>query len=207
MATISNKSFIHEFSAWVQTIGIIIAAIWGAYTFIFKEIVLPKSAPVNVSVDLQLKRIEVRDFKMRREYNKSLVAVEMTVSATNPSSRLVYLQPNIWIASAAIIRKMSKTPNFIQQINDSINKEDLNIKEKHAWSYSPIPEPVAVGRLFLNTQLKPNEKITRKIIFHVPRGLYDLIEVEIYVPTVAKKDIARLEWKFNEKQTNFSFME
>lgn len=40
----------------VQTTAIVLAGVWALYTFVYKEILLPKSAPVNVSIDLQLKK-------------------------------------------------------------------------------------------------------------------------------------------------------
>jgi hypothetical protein len=38
--------------SWITTIGVVIALAWGVCTFIYKEILEPESAPVNVSIDL-----------------------------------------------------------------------------------------------------------------------------------------------------------
>jgi hypothetical protein len=89
-----ESSFGRELNAWVQTIAIIVAASWGIYTFVYKEITLPKSAPVNVSMDLQLKKIGTSVDK--REQEVPFVAVEMKVRATNPTSRSIYLLPSTW---------------------------------------------------------------------------------------------------------------
>ena len=64
----------------------------GCWTFIFKEIEVPKSAPVNISLNLQLKKIETP------QNNEVLSAIEMKISATNPSTREIYLLPNAWVA-------------------------------------------------------------------------------------------------------------
>src|SRR5438093_325085 len=87
-----NRSFGESLNTWVQAIGIIIAACWGVYTFGYKEIMVPKSAPVNITLNLQLKKIGGAPAK------GDLVAVEMRASATNPSSRDIHLLPNAWIA-------------------------------------------------------------------------------------------------------------
>src|SRR6266513_4802955 len=87
-----KRSLGERLNTWVQTIGILIAAAWGVYTFVHKEITAPRAAPVNISLDLQLKKLGAN------EPNKELVAVELKASATNPSTREIHLLPNLWTA-------------------------------------------------------------------------------------------------------------
>jgi hypothetical protein len=82
----SELSFSKELNTWVQTVGILIAAVWGVYTFIFKEIWIPESAPVNVTVDLQLNKLGVSN-STDKSGSKQLMAVQMKLSAAN-SNRL-----------------------------------------------------------------------------------------------------------------------
>ena len=103
MARSSERTIGQEVNTWVQTFGILVAAAWGVYTFIYKEIVLPKSAPVNISVNLELKTIGPSN-PQETEAKKQLIAVEMKVSATNPSPREVYLLPSIWFAYGYVDR-------------------------------------------------------------------------------------------------------
>ena len=49
MGNNENPTFGKTLNTWVQTIGIIAAGAWGIYTFAFKEIVTPRSAPINIS--------------------------------------------------------------------------------------------------------------------------------------------------------------
>src|SRR5256885_1464223 len=97
-----RRDFGEILNTWVQTIGICIAAIWGVYTFVFKEILVPKSAPVNVTINLQLKKIGTGPT------NGNLTAVEMKISATNPSSRKVYLLPSVWVAHGIRIKAVER---------------------------------------------------------------------------------------------------
>jgi hypothetical protein len=60
--------------SWIPPIGIVIAAVWGVYTFIYKEIIIPQSAPVNVSIGLQIQEAGIaKDV----EHSLSAVLVEV----------------------------------------------------------------------------------------------------------------------------------
>src|SRR5713226_5577170 len=109
MAEAANRSLGQEINSWVQTIGIVIAATWGAWTFVYKEIVVPKSAPVNVTVDLELKKIGANQPGATKA---KLIPVELRVSAKNPSSREIYLLPSVWMASGV---KVASTKHAIDE--------------------------------------------------------------------------------------------
>jgi len=203
MTAPSERSFAQELATWAQIFGIVIASAWGVYTFLYKEIYLPRAAPVNVSVDLQLKKIERPNLRLLAgENNKGLIAVEMTVSATNPSPREVTLFPSVWIAMGYNVSALPKNPSFFAEANSSLKSQSVSQAEKHARTYLSSPDPVAIGRLFEDNSLKPNERVTRKIVFHVPPGQYDLLDVQVYLPTMAKKEGATLEYKFDDKTKN-----
>src|SRR5690349_16115704 len=42
---IQKRTFAEQLNTWMQIAGILIAAVWGVYTFVFKEITTPKAAP------------------------------------------------------------------------------------------------------------------------------------------------------------------
>jgi hypothetical protein len=93
----SQQRFLPQnLNTWVQTIGIIGAAIWGIYAFHQQYYVIPSSAPVNITLDLQLKRSGVVKLGGKNSGNNQLLTIEMKVSATNPSSRTVYLLQSAW---------------------------------------------------------------------------------------------------------------
>lgn len=196
-----NRTFIQEASIWVQTIGIVIASIWGVYTFLLKEIFLPRSAPVNITIDLQLKKIDrSTSHRLLTSDSKKLTAIEMVVSATNPSSRAVTLFPSIWIAHGLNVEPRQDASKFAQEVTASINENYISQIERHATVYTSPVTPIAVGRLFPDSTLKPNEKTMRRIVFHVPAEEYDLIRVFTSVPSMGKSEGASLEWKYDEKQ-------
>ena len=162
---------------------------------------------MNVSVDLQLKKIGWPDSQLQRGKNKTLIPIEMTVSAVNPSSRTVYLFPSVWLARGSNVTPLPENQELTKQITSYLNMSVLSQIERHDRTYNVSAGPVAIGRLFVDTFLRPNEKVTRKIVFHLPPGQYDLIEVHAIVPTYAKRPAVifgsnerlRSEWKYDEK--------
>ncbi len=193
MANSGKRSFVQELNIWVQTIGIIIAALWGGYTFIYKEIKVPKSAPVNITLNLDLKKIGTANLKNDNR-NKRLVPVELKVSAKNPSSREVYLLTSAWIVTG--LKIVPKAQSFSEK--DIISEKNRCwYKEKHSACSSATV--VALGGLFPDSSLKPNEMATRTLIIYLPPDEYDVLVVEALMPTVGKKNVLTAEWQLNEK--------
>jgi hypothetical protein len=146
-----------KLNTWVQIIGIAIAAGWGAYTSNYKEMMLPRAAPVIVTVDLQLQKID-RPNSQHQGENKALVAVEMTVSATNPSSRQVYLFPSVWLAYGLKVDALRKNHEFAKQATSSLNKRGLSQIETHAMTYMGSRAPIAIGKLIPDSILIKAER-------------------------------------------------
>lgn len=194
MAAPSERSFGQVINIWVQTAGIIVAAVWAGYTFIYKEIVVPKSAPVNISVDLQLKRIGPGGLSATDQKSK-LVAVELRVSATNPSTRTVYLLPSLWIAYGLVDRASEGTLNkktAVQLINEQ--------QGQYVQMYEGVVEShvVAVGSLFPDAVLQPNEAAKRSNIIYVPAGNFDRLTVNTWLITTSTVGRIALEWKWDD---------
>src|SRR5437763_12580581 len=115
------RSFEERLNTWVQILGILIAAGWGIWTFIYKEIKVPKSAPVNISLNLQLKKVETNPSR------QGLTAVEMKISATNPSSREIYLLPNAWVAYGGHINSENPAADQFETAANKTLKDTQNL--------------------------------------------------------------------------------
>jgi hypothetical protein len=180
-------------NTWMQIVAILLAGAWGVYTFFEKEVFIPKSAPVNISVNLQLKKVATGSGNQA-----SLTAVEMNVAATNPSTREVHLLPSAWIAHGAHIRPVEQDERDIvgAAANALTDSTSLYTLQRHAVpENSPI---VATGLLFADAVLKPSQKVTRTIIFYVPKDAYDLLEVIGVMPSGENVSQIALEWTLNE---------
>lgn len=193
MSAISKKLVFAElFNKWAQSIGIIVAAIWGAYTFIYKEIKLPEESPTNISVNLQLKKASTGKPKT------SLIPVEIHVSATNPSSRTIYLLSNYWIAwgyRTEPIANMDTMDSgaFSGRMDATINAQNGQNFERH--SVSSPRSIIAGGSLFSDDSLNPNETITRTIMFYAPRDKYDSVLAQVNMPSFEAQKGLEMQWK------------
>ena len=181
----------------VQTTAIVLAGAWALYTFVYKEILVPKSAPVNVSIDLQLKKIESTD-----QQSNQPVCVEMAVKAVNPSSRVAYLLPSVWFARGCKIAKLdSDDGQFIDNLSTALggsskNSSLLYFQEKHFsrsnWTF------VGGGGLFEKRMLKPSEAISFTLILSLPILSYDVLRIEAHMPTAGDTDGIEGVWSVDK---------
>jgi len=195
MANSGERNFGQELNVWVKTIGIFIAAVWAVYTFVYKEITVPKSAPVNITLNLDLKKIGTEGVRYQGQ-NKGLVPVEMKVSARNPGSREIHLLPSAWIAYGSKV-----TPKHIPPLPEKeIVSTDEIFTNNQMHSIESASSIVGVGSLFLDRFLKPNEITTRTLIIYIPPKEYDSLQVRVVVATVSRADMIKLDWKIGKNQ-------
>ena len=191
-----ERSLFETFHKWVQTVGIIIAATWGVYTFIYKEIKVPKSAPINISMNMQLKKAGGTSTV------GSLLAVEMRVSATNLSPRKVYLLSSFWHVMG--YKVTPKEP----ESDDSFLKGTISLMNARLGQYDlkhTATSPgniVAAGSLFRDKWLNPNETIMRTIVFYVPHNEYDNLLAQTTMPSVEVNHGVELEYVFEKSDLN-----
>jgi hypothetical protein len=181
---------------------LLFASIWGVHTFIYKEITAPKSAPINITLDVQVRKAGAGNIRGRQK-KEQLIAIELKVVAKNPSSRTVYLLRNLWVAHASNIEaRTSEDDEFIdKEVIESLNSlEGTSQMERHTSLVNT--KIVASGRLFVDDVLKPGEAISRTVIFHLPSGLYDHVQIWTTIPTSATGGIES-DWQYDQK--NFTF--
>ena len=161
---------------WVQIVALVGAGAWAGYTFIYEQIYLPKVAPINDSVSLQLKKVGLT------AGDHPMIAVAMRVSVTNSSSRLIYLLPTAWVVRG--IKLQYDDPSDVESFDEGaaaiLNKGDYVERYSMFTTY----DLVATGRLFDDKLLNPKETIARTFIVHIPQNRYDEIEAVAFVPNV-----------------------
>jgi|SRR5580700_9168678 hypothetical protein len=189
MSSSSNRTFGEIVNTWAQTCGIIGAGLWGYYIFSHTENTV-KSAPVNISINLQLKKIGRKDTVAEKQ---GLIAVEMQAEASNPSIRDVFLLRSVWIAFGCNVGTGADDASFMAKAKDSLNTYDEVFAERFAMQ--PPCTNFADGHIFKDTVLRPKESTRRTVIFYVPFDKYDAIKVHVRMPTTDKSKGVVLEWK------------
>lgn len=186
---------------WVGVAAVAVAALWALWTFVYKEIVQPKQVPVNISLNLDLQEASAvhKGFPvaLAARDGQKLVSVELSVKATNPSSRTVFLLPSAWMARGYKVDRVQARNDFPELANRRIAEKSPRPIEKYARVEKS--EAIAAGRLFGDNELKPNESISRRIVFHVPLGPYDVVEVYTCVPSSDKPEIG-IVWRFRNDE-------
>jgi hypothetical protein len=173
---------------WVQSLAIIFAGLWGAYTFVYLEITRPASAPINLSA-----QVEVREAGARPVADGSaLLAIELEITASNPSSRTVYLLPNYWRATGMRVGERPEAADWVAFGNQQVAARAPNLVGHH-YAVNAA-NMVAFGSVMPDTSLKPGETVSLTYVFYVRDGEYDMIDVETVVPTASGEGSVDITW-------------
>jgi hypothetical protein len=165
---------LHE---WVRTTGIIIAASWGVYTFVWKEMYVPSKAPASITLEISL--IPMAGDGGSGSSPPSLQR-ELKVSATNASSRRVYLLSSFWelFPIHRQVLDRSTFPSRAKGPFDAIHVERGAVLQ-------PYPTEAA-GKLFVDDHINPGETIHRSVIVSLPAGAY-AAQVDVLVPVLTRE--------------------
>jgi hypothetical protein len=165
---------LHE---WVRTLGIIIAASWGIYTFIWKEIYVPSQAPASISLAISLTPIAADG---ARGPSPASLQRELKVSATNASTRRLYLLSSFWelFPIRRQVLDRSTFPHRARGPFDAIHVE-------RGAALQPYPTEAA-GKLFVDDHINPGETIHRSVIVSLPSGAY-AAQVDVLVPVLTRE--------------------
>lgn len=161
----SRSPLLHE---WIRSGSILIAAAWGVYTFVWKDILVPSWQPAHLSLEASLAPVADRP--------PSSDGLEMSLQfkASNASSRRVYPLSSVWslreIARAARSSGASPTAEalFFSDADQALQGEALSHAER---GVSSTPgRLLALGRLLDDDFLDPGESVQRTILVRIPPG-------------------------------------
>jgi hypothetical protein len=179
----SRSPLLHE---WIRSGAVLIAAVWGVYTFIYKDIYVPSQQPAHLSLEASLKPVPGRP--------TPAVGQEMLleIKASNASSRRVYLLANIWTLRG--INHVTRTGananrEFIQESN-LILKDDPVLHKERGVDRS-TGKLLAIGRLFGDDFIDPDNTKYRSILVNIPTGT-NAVELSVIMPLLSKDPQASL---------------
>jgi hypothetical protein len=170
--------------SWIQSLGILIAAGWGVYTFIYTDVLVPSWQPANLTLEATITPVEGR-----RAGPDGMEAM-LDAKATNSSSRTVYLLANYWILSAMNRQFKGATGSrderrLIDSGHQVLRQSQLSHFERDVTS-EPEPNFLAIGRLFDDDVIQPGESINRSILVRIPPGT-NALELRALVPLLTRK--------------------
>jgi hypothetical protein len=176
-------------NTWVQIAGILIAAVWGIYTFIYKEIRVPSAVPVNTTLGLEIRSPDAKS-AVRRD---GMVPLSVIVSAANPSTRSVEFFNSIFVVQGYRNKKKERYEFDERLAREALNSDGLMVESR--FSDKPEIDFIAAGRLFEDSGLKPGEKITRTELLYIPADMFDAVELSVYVPTATSTEGLEQIWE------------
>jgi hypothetical protein len=181
----SRSPLLHE---WIRSGTVLIAAVWGVYTFIFKDIYVPSQQPAHLSLEASLKPVPDRP----RPTAAAGLEMLLEIKATNASSRRVYLLANIWK-----LREMNAAPRtgpkaereFIQELNGALKNDSVLHKERGVERSTG--RLIASGRLLGDDFIDPGNTKNRSILVNIPTEI-SAVELSIIMPLLSKQPPATL---------------
>ena len=175
---------VHE---WTKTVAVVVAALWGVYTFIWKDILVPSWAPASLVIEVK-SRQEVPEARPETG-DKGPARLRLRVIATNPSSRTLYLLPNVWWASVIeeIQLKEEKPISFEARANVVLQQPSVLQAERGQELVSG--GVLATGHLFIDDQIQPGETLSRDLSITLPKG-NTAVFFQLVVPALTRNPIS-----------------
>ena len=175
-------------NVWVQTLAILFAGLWVAYVFIWQEFTKPAAAPINLSAQVEVREAGVRTSSDGRR----LLALELEITASNPSPRTVHVLASYWRATGMRVGSRAANVNWLEHANQALaSRAPLTLGEGYMVTAANM---VAVGSVMPDTSLKPGESVSQTYVFYVPDGEFDMIDVETVVPTASTENAVDIVW-------------
>ncbi|MFM1899804.1 MAG: hypothetical protein RLZZ216_380 [Cyanobacteriota bacterium] len=174
----SRSPLLHE---WIRSGGILIAAAWGVYTFIYKDIYVPSQQPAHLTLEANLSPVPDRPSRAAG------LEMMLQVKATNTSSRRVYLLANIWT-----LRAVDTAPRTGAKVDSEFLQESIQLLRN--GSVLPTERGVrrtagkmiAVGRLLGDDFIDPGNAVNRSILVHIPKE-HDAVELSITTALLSRR--------------------
>jgi len=172
----------------VQTCGIIGAGAWALWTFWFQQYVVPMS-PVALNLTVQLNENR-KSIIVDKSNGRKLVAIEMTATFLNPTSRVLYILENYWQATGIEV-----TPQNNYAEVEEMNTINVRGRAKYQVYASDSSESlIATGALLSDKVLKPGETKTIRTVFYTPLSQFNMINVLVNIPHCTRDGMFRVEY-------------
>ena len=188
----TRSEMLHE---WIRSGGILIAAAWGVYTFVWKDVLVPSWQPAHLNLDASLTPVAGRTASPEGQ------DMTLELKASNASSRRVYLLPNVWWLTAInrAPRQAGEARNSTGFLNDATGV--LLGTELRQAERGVVSEPgglLAIGPLFGDDFLDPGAALRRTVLVRLPPGT-TAVELQVILPLVTRRPVGlfrdrRLAW-------------
>ena len=135
---------------WTKPLGVVLASagfLWGAWVFLFQEVLRPAAAPVNISLDLVIKPL-----KPVSDAIGNPQPVLLRVSAKNSSGKVLMIQKTYWVAYGVDLNPPA-TPSTLGKAKSSPAASPEKIPYSEEELINDINEQMSLGRDMLTLEI------------------------------------------------------
>ena len=186
--------------------AVVLAALWGGYTFLWKEILVPSWAPATLVIEVKPREAGFETKPGAGGTNP--LRLRLRVTATNPSSRTLYLLPSVWWATAMQRTETGPGRSFETEANAVLRAPSVLQAERGQELVNT--GVVATGRLFIDDQILPGETVSRDLSIPLPKNDEPLV-LQWMLPALTRKPLSdavtsrlfagqRLGWAYSEER-------
>ena len=186
MADEPSRSISESVRLWLQAVGIpLVLAVLGLWQFVLKEVWWPATA-VNLTTDITIKQAGL---ERAPSHGKELKAIQVEITALNPSTSTIYLLPNYWAAWGHTTSQPPESEDDSVWVQGAERMLDDRISFHVGKHYrTDASTLVAVGVATTDIYLRPHEKISETRVFYVPEGVYDSLSVVVALPIASRQN-------------------
>jgi hypothetical protein len=172
----------------LQAFALLIAAAWGLYTFVYKEVIVPRNRPAGLAVTPLLEAIGRRG---------DTVLARATFQMVNHSDRRVYA-PAIWYSVRGL-----KLEGVEQDDSAYLRRARENAQQPYPsarFSQIAANELLASGKVYddVETWFEPEAEYRVEQILYIPVDRYDAAQLQV-TSLVSKdvRDVKEIRWRTN----------
>jgi len=163
-----RKAKVSSIKDSLQTIAIVVAAVWAIWKFIYEDRILPERIPPHVIMTSEMQKIGTKN---------SMAAIRVNVNINNTSHRKVYAL-SCWyhIAGSKIEGYRADDTSFAEAIKVKMNGKDAGGRISR-YFYDREIEVIEAGALLdSGWWFEAGEEVSKSFVIFVPEGKYDLLK-------------------------------
>jgi hypothetical protein len=180
------------FRDWVQFAIVVLVAFWGAYTFIYKEVIVPNRRPATLLVTPSLAEIGRRD-------GFSLVRARLELK--NGGEKRVYAPAITYVVYGFRFATQNLSDSALVELEKRLlalppeRRSPMQISSRHS-KRDRATVLVSWIEPDKDVWLDPGLTETFEHMFLVPHDVYDALRLDVqYYMTKRNKRIARVDWE------------
>ncbi|HEU4560304.1 MAG TPA: hypothetical protein VFS20_20815 [Longimicrobium sp.] len=173
----------------IQAFALFLAAVWGVYTFIYKEVVLPARQPAALVVTPSLEAIGRRG---------DLVLARATFHMVNHSDSKVYV-PAMWYAVRGLKLELVATEDttYLRENREAASKPYPTAR----FSRYTAADVIATGKVSteVETWFEPDAEQRVEHLLYIPADRYDAAQLGVeYLISKDISDVREIRWRTTE---------